>query len=525
MKYKSRQLREAATTKARCQRMVRDMDEMLKDKSLPSEMRREMESLRGALRKTWKELATGAQLANGRKGLSAKEADEVKPTEPTAPEADLTEGRMSDTVIESMDYVPWGVVSFAQLEAADAAQEMAHELQERAAQFSAMVNNILIADADTVADKPGAMRLLFEEFMLIVSDAFVTAADDAAMMDAEPEEAEPEPTETGEGVIQETDDQPEPLAESYAAEAVLLEEAAPESLAMLDVQIIRPGWGNARDNHFYPREMLARDAGRFVGAKMFETDHRPEEKSTRTWVSTVKEIAGFTSDGAPIARVAIHDPDFAERVRNLSAANLLEKMECSILASGRAKPFEEAGRKGKAVEAITEVSAVDWVTKAGAGGHALNLAESAAGGLVEPGAKFLISLDEGGEQFIPAQPEPVSTETAEAEPEPVAIHEQEPEPITEAAPDPVRLAETEVDAALAKTNLPPASVLALARESYTDAAALAEAIKAEIRRVKEISGSGRPFALGEAAAVSSVTPTRASIDAALDKINSKYFGR
>lgn len=508
MKYKSRQLREAATTKARCQRMVRDMDEMLKDKSLPSEMRREMESLRGALRKTWKELATGAQLANGRKGLSAKEADEVKPTEPTAPEADLTEGRMSDTVIESMDYVPWGVVSFAQLEAADAAQEMAHELRERAAQFSAMVNNILTADADTVADKPGAMRMLFEEFLLIVSDAFVTAADDAAMMDADA--AEVEPVEEVTQLAQET----EPLAEAWESAAVLLEEAAPESLAMLNVQIIRPGWGNARDNHFYPREMLERDAGRFVGAKMFETDHKAEEKSTRTWVSTVKEIAGFTADGAPIARVVVHDPGFAERVRNLSAAGLLEKMECSILANGQAKPFEQAGRKGKVVDSITEVSSVDWVTRAGAGGHAMALAESAAGG-----------LDEGGEQFIPAQPEPVSTETAEAEPEPVTIHEQEPEQVTEAAPDPVLLAETEVDAALAKTNLPPASVLALARESYTDAAALAEAIKAEIRRIKEISGSGRPFALGEAAAVSSVTPTRASIDAALDKINSKYFGR
>lgn len=496
MKYKTRQLREAATTKARCQRMVRDMDEMLKDKSLPSEMRREMESLRGALRKTWKELATGAQLANGRKGLSAKEADEVKPTEPTAPEAEMTEGRMSDTVIESMDYVPWGVVSFAQLEAADAAQEMAHELQERAAQLSAMVNNILTADAATVADKPGAMRLLFEEFLLIVSDAFVTAADDAAMMDTDA--AEVEPMEEVIQLAQET----EPLAEAWETAAVLLEEAAPESLAMLDVQIIRPGWGNARDNHFYPREMLERDAGRFVGAKMFETDHVQAEKNTRTWVSTVKEIAGFTADGAPIARVVVHDPGFAERVRNLSAAGLLDKMECSILANGQAKPFEAGGRKGKVVETITEVSSVDWVTKAGAGGHAMALAESEAGGVVSVEA-----------------PEPVQdTVSVEAElpAAPIEIHEQEP------APEPVLSTEA-VGEALAKTNLPAPSVVKLLAGQYANGAQLKEAIGEEVKRVKEISGAGRPFGLGETAAANKQQPvSQSKVAETMDAVNSRF---
>jgi hypothetical protein len=53
-------------------------------------------------------------------------------------------------------------------------------------------------------------------------------------------------------------------------------------------------------------------------------------------------------------------------------------LNVSIQASGTAKPFELDGRKGKIVETINPEGAnVDWVTRAGAGGHALRLAESA----------------------------------------------------------------------------------------------------------------------------------------------------
>lgn len=520
---RNRKLREASTIKARAQRMVKDMDEMLKDKALPDDLRKSIESLRTSLRKTWSELATGAALANGRKGLTPaekpKEAAVETETQPDG--ADLEEGHFADIAAESMgDYVPWGVTSFAQLDATHAAHEMAEELQERAAQFSAMVSNILTADALTVPDKPAAMRSLFEEFMLVIEDAFVSAADDASMMDAEPVEPMEPDAEPAAEVHTEAEAAPlaetETFAESFETGAVLLAEASPDTLTMMDVQIIQPGWGNSRDNHFYSAEMLRRDAEKFVGAKMYETDHRPEEKNTKNWVSTVKEIVRFTAEGAPVARVAIHDPSFSERVRNLAATNLLEKMECSILANGSAKPFEMNGRKGKQVEAITDVSSVDWVTKAGAGGKALNLAESDA-------------------QPEPEQPagdpapvaETVASTEAQTSSDPVVIHEQEAQAVVEEAAPPVYLDEAAVSEALAKTNLPAASALALLKGEYLDAAALVSAISAETKRIKEISGSGRPFAMGESSAVSNAAKPipRQKIEETMDKINSKFFGR
>ncbi len=75
----------------------------------------------------------------------------------------------------------------------------------------------------------------------------------------------------------------------------------------------------------------------------------------------------------------MHDPNFAERLRALKAANKLTAMECSILATGRAKPGTIEGKQANVVEAITAAHAVDWVTRAGAGGQAIDILESAAG--------------------------------------------------------------------------------------------------------------------------------------------------
>jgi hypothetical protein len=168
------------------------------------------------------------------------------------------------------------------------------------------------------------------------------------------------------------------FAESATGHVIGLVEAATEKVVPLhlDVAIIEPGWGNKRDNHYYPKEVLERDAEVFAGVKMFESDHRQMEKSTRTWVSTVTGIEGFTDDGAPIGRVSVHDRNFAERLLALDADGLLDKMECSILAGGKAKRGEVDGKKAKIVEAITSAESVDWVTRAGAGGRALALAES-----------------------------------------------------------------------------------------------------------------------------------------------------
>ena len=278
---------------------------------------------------------------------------------------------------------------------------------------------------------------------------------------------------------QETEVEPEveesmaEFSESASGHVMGLAEAKPilpDSVVPLhlDTILIEPGWGNSKDNHYYSREMLEKYADVFVGAKMFETDHRQGEKSTRTWVSTVKEIKGFTDDGAPIGRVTIHKEHFAKDILALNADDMLEKMECSILAGGLAKKGEVDGKKGRIVESITEVDSVDWVTRAGAGGRAHALAETEEG-----------SMEEN------------ETEVVEEEIVEVEISEGDEEPET---PAPEPLSDERVTERLGETNLPKASKVRLSVE-YADEDALENAVKAEIAYVKELTGSGEVFGM------------------------------
>jgi hypothetical protein len=259
--------------------------------------------------------------------------------------------------------------------------------------------------------------------------------------------------------------------------------------------IAQPGWGNRKDNHYYSREVLARDAKVFEGAKMYTSDHRPGEKSVRTEVSVIKGITGFTDDGAPIANVAVHDPDFAEATRNRAKLGTLGSLECSILATGRTKKGKVGDRKGNIVEAITSATSVDWVTRAGAGGHAIALAESNTGG------------------------------DAMSEEEQTTAQEQEQEEGAQEATlqeDSVTyLAESEVKAALEASRLPRQAQSRLAEGQYLDAEALKAAVEAERAYVKELTGSGRPFAQGDTAPADA-TMSEAEYEAERDEIYRRH---
>jgi len=252
------------------------------------------------------------------------------------------------------------------------------------------------------------------------------------------------------------------------------------------VKLIRPGAGNASDRHYYPAAMLRRDAGRFAGAKMYETDHKDAEKNTRTWVSTIRRVDEFDEDGAPLAEVVVHDPSFAERLRNLSQAAMLGKMECSILASGRVKEGDIDGESYRIVEGIETVSSVDWVTRAGAGGQALELAES------EPG--------EGGE--------PATEPATEQEPETMAA-------------EAVRAWLDE------KANLPGAVVELLAEREYADETALEQAVREMGEALARQFGSGRVTDNGPTAPapVLSESERRAKFEEGVAAVNKKYLGR
>jgi hypothetical protein len=421
-----------------------------------------------------------------RKGKWVKRADLEKNKEAalvvTTEEVELQAEEMYS---DEYAYRPtFGATTFDDLEASRELDEKALELKMLITDLKAMIDNIAFSLQET--DKIGAMSNLFNGF---IQRAQGVLSDEA-------EEADPSLVE---------------MSESYTAGASNMVEIkeGKSDLLMLDVKPIRPGWGNKRDNNYYPADMLKRDAAKFIGAKMFETDHKENEKSTRTWVSTVKDVIGSSKDGAPIVRVAVHDPNFAERVRNLNEAQLLEKMECSILGSARSvKNFERNGRKGKMIEAITDITSVDWVTRAGAGGHAVSLAENENGGITMKDQDMTENANQEATEEVLIEEQAPEQEQDDKSPE---------EPQAE------KVGEDEVRQLVENSKLPETAQKRLMLAEYETEEAVQAAIQQELGYIKEITGSGQVFGMAENKPVEH-TMSMAEKEANMDKINKKYIG-
>jgi hypothetical protein len=301
------------------------------------------------------------------------------------------------------------------------------------------------------------------------------------------------------------------FAESYGGveivEAAVDTSPARQPLTMR-VQLIRPGWGNSKDNHYYPAEVLKRDAKVFEGVKMYTTNHDPKEKSVRTEVSQIKRIAGFTDEGAPIAEVNVFDPSFAEQVRNRAKSGALDSLECSVLGEGTSKPFTLDGRSGKLIESITNADSVDWVTRAGAGGKALGIAESEPTN--EPEGATMTDPKNEAEKLPPIADKPAPVAEAVIPPAPA---------------EPTRLSELEVTALLeAEKRLPIASRVHLAEGQYTNAEAVKAATVKELAYLSDILGSGQPFAMGATQPAQKSPEQRiAEANARMDRVNDKWL--
>lgn len=375
----------------------------------------------------------------------------------------------------------YGATSFDGLDASREMSDKTKELKDLIMDLKDMISNIAFSFQET--DKVGTMQQLFDDFIPRAR----------AILEADAEEKDP-------SVIE--------MKESYTAGAsnmVALKEGNSD-LLMLDVKPIRPGWGNTKDNNYYPVDVLKRDASKFKGAKMYETDHRPEEKNTRTWVSTIMDVIAIGNSGAPIVRVAVHDPSFAERVRNLNKADLLEKMECSILGSARGSDgFEQNGRKGRLIEAIASIESVDWVTRAGAGGHAVSLAEN----------------EDGGNTMKDNENENASQET---EAPVVPIEEQKEPGQTDKSPEELQmLAEDDVRQLVENSKLPETAREKLMLAEYENKEAVEAAIQQEVEYITEITGSGAVFGMAENKPVEH-TMTQMETNAAMDAVNTRHLG-
>jgi len=297
------------------------------------------------------------------------------------------------------------------------------------------------------------------------------------------------------------------LAEAATGNVVkLVEDGGNGGPLKIDIAVIEPGWGNSRDNHFYPRDMLKQYAEVFVGAKMYATNHRPDEKSVRTEVSQILEMRGFTETGAPIARVGVFDPVFAESVRNRHKLGILDGLHCSILARGSLAEgaYELNGRKGRKVAAITEVGAVDWVTQHGAGGRALRLAEA-----------------EDDMQTVKNQ-KPDQAEAKEQQLEEAVLQEGEGGG-SDASAKPTPLSEAAVGDILSAAHLPEASKARIREQQWLGEYELKTAVTAEINYIKAITGSGKvPAGSGGEAAVQEVGLEE--VNKRKDAVNAKFLG-
>lgn len=162
-----------------------------------------------------------------------------------------------------------------------------------------------------------------------------------------------------------------------------------DSDGCVPVHIIRPGVGRGRGRHLYEAAMLAANAHKFTGWRMYVDHLAPEAKRAAgglprsirdlggrivesRWDPTVPaDPARGYGQGAVVGR-ARPVPFIRELIENDP-----ELVEASISASATGvRPVNHQGQRVWLVEGIEDRGSVDWVTEAGAGGRVAPLLES-----------------------------------------------------------------------------------------------------------------------------------------------------
>jgi len=182
----------------------------------------------------------------------------------------------------------------------------------------------------------------------------------------------------------------------------------------------------------------------------------------------------------------------------LNKAEILDKMECSILATGKStKSYEEGERKGRLIEDIVDVQSVDWVTRAGAGGKAVALTES------EP-APIQVTEDNMADTVV------VETPVVEVKPpvEPVVTF----------------LTEVQVLEVLKESRLPEVAQKRLTKVQFSKKEDVLVAVEIERAYLQEVTESGKVFGMGESQAPPEKKVDLEAVGKAKDAVIEKYFG-
>ena len=299
---------------------------------------------------------------------------------------------------------------------------------------------------------------------------------------------------------------------------VTLEESKLDGKGVAKVVIIKPGFGNQVDNHYYPKETLARDFAAFEGAKMYADHQTTEEEkqrpegSIRQWVASLKNVR-FEEGVGIVGDAIIVEPWLQAKLATLRDQKLLSEMGISIRAAGVGVKGKIDGKDTNVVERITRVRSVDFVTEAGAGGGVL---------LYESDREFDIdiitieSLKDRRPDLIKLIETEIKNQTKaeakskmeleekikELESSILVITKERDElktKITEAEKaQRIAEAKSKIDEAISKSGLPDVSKVKLAEKfKLTESAeGIAESIKQEAEYVNALKESGKPKNLG-----------------------------
>ena len=158
---------------------------------------------------------------------------------------------------------------------------------------------------------------------------------------------------------------------------------------LIPIHVIRPGVGKGKGRHLYEAKMLEENAHIFKGWKMFVDHQAPEAKRASGGLPrSLRDIGGLIKetwwDGSVPA-----DPDRGHGQGAVVALcrptrlihDLIETdpslVEASISAQATAvRPVTVGGQTAWLVEGFQPEGSVDWVSRAGAGGRVVQLAEA-----------------------------------------------------------------------------------------------------------------------------------------------------
>lgn len=164
----------------------------------------------------------------------------------------------------------------------------------------------------------------------------------------------------------------EQLIETNSATATLTEATG----ALIDVELITPGWGSSG---YYSAEVLeaaGRDRVFAAGTHMY-IDHPSASENNDRPERSLRDLAAVLAEDATWNGTALRGKARVFAPYQPLVAEMKDDIGVSIRAGGEVEMGEAEGRRGRIVTALVNATSVDFVTRAGRGGRIAQLLESA----------------------------------------------------------------------------------------------------------------------------------------------------